>query len=274
VLKPNAIDISKVRHGLRVLVRLVASSSFPYDLGYHHNLQGLIYTLTRGTEYSGLHDQDGCRFFSFSNLIPPSPIVKKGSERSLIIASPDNHFIETLSEKLHQLSGREVRIGSMTFTVKSARPFDVALPENGFSEVTLTSGTPIIVRIPRYRYEEYGIEPKKNYDYAYWRKEYTPTAFIKQLEENLGKKYSEHTGLATEPEPILEKLRFKKQVAVPLRMKDKESTVIGTLWEFCLQPLNGQKRDILQFGLDAGFGEMNSLGFGFMNTSNGRNDRA
>jgi CRISPR-associated endoribonuclease Cas6 len=265
VLKTNAIDIPKIRHVLRVLVRLVASSSFPYDLGYHHNLQAFIYTLTRGTEYSGLHDQDGCRFFSFSNLIPPSPIVKKGSERSLIIASPDNHFIETLSKRLYQLSGREVRIGSMTFTVKGVRLFDLALPEDDFREFTLTSGTPIIVRIPRYRYEEYGIEPKKNYEYAYWRKEYTPTAFLKQVEENLTKKYGEYAGKQPEPNPIFDRLRFKKEVAIPIQMKGKESTVIGTLWEFHLQASNGQIRDILQLGLDAGFGEMNSLGFGFMN---------
>jgi CRISPR-associated endoribonuclease Cas6 len=246
-------------------MRLCADSTFPYDHGYHHNLQGFIYTLTRGTEYSGLHDQDGCRFFSFSNLIPPSPIVKKGSGRSLVIASPDNRFIETLSGKLRQLSGREVRIGSMTFTVKGVRIFDLALPEDDFSEFTLTSGTPIVVRIPRYRYEEYGIKPRKDYEYAYWRKEYTPTAFVKQIEENLTKKYGEYTGKQPEPNPIFDRLRFKKQVAVPIQMKGTESTVIGTLWEFHLQPSNGPKRDILQLGLDAGFGEMNSLGFGFMN---------
>jgi CRISPR-associated endoribonuclease Cas6 len=153
----------------------------------------------------------------------------------------------------------------MTFTVKGVRLFDLALPEDDFREFTLTSGTPIIVRIPRYRYEEYGIEPKKNYDYAYWRKEYTPTAFLKQVEENITKKYSEYTGERPAPCPIFETLRFKKQVAVPLRMKGSESTVVGTLWEFYLQHLNGQTRNLLQFGLDAGFGEMNSLGFGFMN---------
>ena len=259
---------------MRLLVGLEASSSFPYDLCYHHNLQGFIYSLLRGTEYAGIHDKDGCRFFSFSNLIPPTPIVKKGSRRSLVIASPDDHFIETLSQRLHQLAAKEARIGRMTFTVKRIKQFRTQLPIDRSCELTLASGTPIVVRIPRYRYGEYGIEPKKDYEYAYWRKEYTPTAFIKQLEENLAKKYSGYTGLETDPEPILEKLRFKKQVAVPLRMKGKESTVIGTLWEFYLQPLNGQKRDMLQFGLDAGFGEMNSLGFGFMNASNDRNDRA
>jgi CRISPR-associated endoribonuclease Cas6 len=64
---------------------------------------------------------------------------------------------------------------------------------------------------------------------------------------------------------MFERLRFNKQVAVPLRVRGKETTIIGTLWEFPLPPLDDMKREILQFGLDAGLGEMNSLGFGFMN---------
>lgn len=246
-------------------MELEASSSFPYDLCYHHNLQGFIYSLLRGTDYEVLHDKGGCRFFSFSNIIPPTPMVKKESERNLVIASPDDYFIETLSKRLYRLVDKDVKIGPMTFTVKGNKSFRARLPDDGFSEFSLASGTPIVVRIPRYRYEEYGIKPKKDYEYAYWRKEYTPKVFIKQLEENLAKKYSGYAGLETDQVPTLEKLRFKKQVAIPLRMKSKEGTVIGTLWEFYLQPLNGHKRDMLQFGLDAGFGEMNSLGFGFMN---------
>jgi CRISPR-associated endoribonuclease Cas6 len=153
----------------------------------------------------------------------------------------------------------------MTFTVKGVKPFDLVLAEDGFSEVTLTSGTPIIVRIPRYRYEEYGIEPKKNYEYAYWRTEYTPTVFLKQLEENLTKKYGEYTGEQVKADAIFERLKFRKQVAFPIRIGGNESPIIGSLWEFHFITLGSQKRDMLQFALDAGFGEMNSLGFGFMN---------
>ncbi len=35
--------------------------------------------------------------------------------------------------------------------------------------------------------------------------------------------------------------------------------------KFSFSYLGGEKRELLQFGLDAGFGEENSLGFGFMN---------
>jgi CRISPR-associated endoribonuclease Cas6 len=248
-------------------LELEATASFPYDLCYHHKLQGFIYSLLRGTRYGTLHDRDGCRFFSFSNLIPPSKMVGKGSRRILIIASPEEQFIETLSTGFRRLAGREVAIGSMKFTVKDATVFQVQLPDGGFGESSVASGTPIVIRIPRYRYEEYEIRPRKDYDYAYWRKEYTPTAFLRQVEENLRKKYSEYTHEQPEPYPIFDRLRFRKQVAVPIQMKGMKSTVIGTLWEFHLQPLNDQLLDMLQFGLDAGFGEMNSLGFGFMNVT-------
>jgi CRISPR-associated endoribonuclease Cas6 len=195
--------------------------------------------------------------------------VKEGSRLSLLVASPDEHFIEEFVEKLYQSTGKTVRMGEMIFTLKDVDQFHVKLPHDDYSDFTLTSGTPIVVRIPRYSYEQYGIEPKRNYEYAYWRKEYTPTAFIKQLEENLRKKYADYSHIQCSSESIFGKLRFKKQVAVPLLMKGRESTVIGTLWEFNLQALNAQKRHILQFGLDAGFGEMNSLGFGFMNLATG-----
>jgi CRISPR-associated endoribonuclease Cas6 len=251
--------------GLRVLVRLRAEGTFPYELAYHHHFQGFIYAQIRGTKYAELHDRQGSKFFSFSNLIPPSPIVKEGSRLSLVIASPDEHFIETLVERLRQSSGKTARIAEMIFTLKGVDQFHVELPHDDLREFTLTSGTPIVVRIPRYSYKQYGIAPKRNYEYAYWRKEYTPTAFIRQLEDNLGKKYAEYSSKHFPTERTFEKLRFKKQVAVPLLMKGRESTVIGTLWEFSIQALNGQKREILQFALDAGFGEMNSLGFGFMN---------
>jgi len=252
---------------LRLLVRLKALRRVAYNLAYHKDLQGLVYRFLRNSAFKTLHDRKGYKYFSFSNIVPPSRMIDEGSSRSLIVASPDSHFIETVSKGLEQIQGREVRIGEMAFKVEETRPFNQDLPEDSFDGFTLTSGTPIIVRIPQNRLQEYGITPKHPYRYVYWRKEHTPTAFMKQLEENLVKKYNEYYGTRLEPFQIFEQLRFKKQVAVPLRMKGEESTIIGTLWDFHFTPLNGIRRDLLQFGLDAGFGEMNSLGFGFMNVN-------
>ena len=181
-----------------------------------------------------------------------------------MIASPDSDFVRAMQSEAKKIEGTVIKIGAMNFRLLDSRLLDARLPED-FEEFRLITGTPIVARIPKYRLPEYGIEPARDYDYVYWRKEYTPTAFIKQLEENLAKKYNEYYSAEVEPPPIVEKLHFKKQVAVPLQMKSAETTIIGTLWEFLFSHLNGLKRYMIQFGLDAGFGEMNSLGFGFMN---------
>jgi len=254
---------------LRLLVRLKALRRAAYNLAYHKDLQGLVYRFLRNSAFKTLHDRKGPKYFSFSNLIPPSGVINEGSNKTLIVASPDGHLIETLSHSLEGVMNREIRIGEMTFRIESAGVFSHDLPQNASGEFTLTSGTPIVVRIPQDRLQEYGITAKHPYRYVYWRKEHTPTAFMKQLEENLVKKYNDYYDAELEPFQIFEQLRFKKQVAIPLRMKGEESTIIGTLWDFHFTPLNGVKRDLLQFGLDAGFGEMNSLGFGFMNITEG-----
>ena len=250
---------------MRLLVRLKALRRVAYNLAYHKDLQGLVYRFLRNSAFKTLHDRKGYKYFSFSNIIPPSGVINEGSNKTLIIASPDRRLIETLSHSLEGIMTREIKIGEMAFRVEATRIFNHDLPRDAFGDFTLTSGTPIVVRIPQNRLQEYGITPKHPYRYVYWRKEHTPTAFMKQLEENLIKKYNEYYDTELEPIQIFSRLQFRKQVAVPLRMKGGESTVIGTLWEFHFGPLSRLKRRLLQFGLDAGFGEMNSLGFGFMN---------
>jgi CRISPR-associated endoribonuclease Cas6 len=249
---------------LRLVLTLRSTRSSPYDLCYHRNLQGFIYNLIRRAGYLDLHDKPGCKFFSFSNLIPPSRRIEAGCKKTLIASSPDSEMIASLQDESKRIAGEEIRIGGMTFRLEKSKTVETNIPD-GFGEFTLDSGTPIVIRIPRHRLQEYGITPARDYDYVYWRKEYTPTPFIKQLEENLIKKYNEYSGTETDESPVFEKIRFVKQVAVPLRIDRRETTVIGTLWTFYLRALDDQKREMLRFGLDAGFGEMNSLGFGFMN---------
>ena len=45
----------------------------------------------------------------------------------------------------------------------------------------------------------------------------------------------------------------------------KNIPVIGSIWRFKFNNIDKEQQEILQLGLDAGFGEMNSSGFGFMN---------
>jgi len=90
--------------------------------------------------------------------------------RTLIISSPNSEFITHLYEILKQpwnYSG-QIKIGHMKFRIDSLDKLVVNLPDN--SPISLITGTPIIVRIPREKYKSYGIEPSGKYDYIYWRK--------------------------------------------------------------------------------------------------------
>jgi CRISPR-associated endoribonuclease Cas6 len=102
--------------------------------------------------------------------------------------------------------------------------------------------------------------------------------FISQVENNLLKKYKEYQNLKSAIEgeeltmsllqqssfSLFQKFKFKKQISTRLFMKGFDQVIIGTVWEFSFSI--DSNKDIIQFALDAGLGERNSLGFGFMNT--------
>lgn len=190
---------------MRLLIELEGLQDCAYDLRYYHKLQGFLYGLLKGTPYSGLHDRRGYKFFSFSNIFPPRDF-KKGEMRHFLIASPNEGLVGVLKEKLGRL-GR-VNVGDMSFMAKGV---SVLRPKVGRSCVLIT-GTPIIVRIPKENYGKYNIRPKKDYNYVYWRKNYPFNAFIRQLEDNLVKKYNEFYGTKLEATPLFEQFIFKKQV--------------------------------------------------------------
>jgi len=100
---------------------------------------------------------------------------------------------------------------------------------------------------------------------VYWRKQHSFAAFVKQLEDNLKKKYREYHEDEPTADPIFEQFIFKKQVCNHVILDGREVKVFGSNWEFIFNYLDNEKQKILQFGLDCGFGELNSMGFGFMN---------
>ena len=241
---------------MRVLVKLRNAKAQAYDLNYYNKLQGFIYNLISGTEYGKLHDKEGYKFFSFSNIFPLSS--REGDNRNVIIASPNNNFIDAISNKLNERKD-PIHIGEQEFELSDIKKIKVKLK----SRAELITGTPIVMRIPRENYGKYGIDEK--YDSAYWKKKHSFEAFIKQLEDNLFKKYKSFHKAEIVESPIFGQFIFKKSVVNHIIKNGKEHKVFGSLWEFNFNYLSSEQRKILEFGLDAGFGELNSLGFGFMN---------
>ncbi len=243
---------------MRLLISLKALGDLAYDLRYHHKLQGFLYGLLEGTTYSGLHDRRGYKFFCFSNLFPPRDAAA-GEMRYLLVSSPNLNLMQVLGDRLAKVD--MIHIGDGAFKVVEVRELDPQVEEG----CVLVTGTPIVVRVPKERYAEYGIVPEKPYSYVYWRKHHSFMAFLKQLEDNLKKKYREYHEDAPTSEPVFEQFVFKKQVCNHVVFEGKEAKVFGSLWEFPIGTLSEERWRLLQFGLDCGFGELNSLGFGFMN---------
>lgn len=245
---------------MRVLVELQSTKQQPYQLEYHYPLQGFIYSLLRNSKFEKIHDKEGYKFFCFSNIFPAYDF-KQGDTRYLLISSPDRDFVWHVASILREKkrSGEFVNIGSMQFVIKNVKIMEMKLRK----PFTLITGTPIVIRIPKKKYEKFDVKPRYPYQYIYWRKEYPLELFIEQVENNLRKKYAEFNGSRVKRESIIQRLTFVKQVSTRVYIHDRAQVLIGSVWEFWFN--NDVHRKLLEFGLDCGFGERNPLGFGFMN---------
>lgn len=252
---------------MRLLLKFRFLNNCSYDTSAYHKFQGFIYRQLIGTPYEKLHDKPGYKFFCFSNLFPvgdPPKTIKENETRSFIISSPASAMIKLLAEKIRkQADGKEpVNIGEYRFLVEDLRTIDVRL----HSSPSIASATPITMRIPEERYGQYGIVSEfRKRRYVYWRPQYDFSAFVKQLDENLIKKYNDFHGLSIEEQPIFEQYNFKKSVCCHAVENGIEQEIVGSIWNFSFSHLSPWQRKILEFGLDCGFGERNSLGFGFVN---------
>lgn len=245
---------------MRLLVKLNSLKSAAYDLKYYHKLRGFLYGLQRNSKYFNRHDNVDYKLFTFSNIFPAKD-MKLGDIRTLIVSSPDSDFIKWMYGQLSLMSHstNQVEIGEMQFEIESVNFLKTFVNDN----TALITGTPIIMRIPKERYAGYGIESKRPYEY--WRPEYDFNAFVKQLSDNLVKKYNQYYSKDVKGQSLFEMFKFKKQVCVHRIENGIEIKTIGSLWEFKFNHLEPEQKRILNLGLESGLGELNSSGFGFMN---------
>lgn len=246
------------------MLRLKAAKEQSYDNNYHYKVQSFLYNLIRNTEFYHLHDSIGKSYpgktitpFCFSNLFPYGN-MNQGSRKSMMISSPNEKFLTVLLEKIKGLEGHCIHFGELLFDVVGSMIFSPKL----ITPLRFTTMTPIILRIPRANYQVYDLDLKYPYEYIFWRENYPLELFINQVESNLKNKFTRFYN--REPEQTLKfsNLVFKKQVSKKIVIRGMVQTIIGTLWEFWLENIN----ELAEFSLDAGLGERNSLGFGFLNS--------
>lgn len=252
---------------MRILVSLSALESYNQNnFEYHHPAQGFVYSLLRNTTFEGLHDKKGYKFFCFSNIFH-SKNDKSADTFNLIISSPSTAFIDQLNYQLQKLIDNQVplRIKSL-FVINKV----TSIPARNLKfPLKVKTSSPILIRIPSQRFLGYSTSSIK-YPSVYWRYDHPTHLFIDALESNLRKKYKEyslnnHHNLVslTSERRLVHEFQFKKQVSTNIQIHGSRIPIIGSLWEFLLS--EGVDPEFQLFALDCGFGERNSLGFGFMN---------
>ena len=235
---------------------------YTYDFSYYSRVQAFIYNVLRGSRYDYLHRSRGYKFFCFSNIFPYSVYFRDGDVKRLIISSPDEGFIDLIYRRIMDIIDMEpsISIGHMRFKLIGVKKF--RLRPGRF--IHMISATPIVVRIPEKFYGMLGIGRAKE-KYIYWRSMYPVEAFLYMVERNLIKKYNQFYNTDFKQSGFIREGRFKKEVAVKLRIRDKYIDVIGSIWEFYFDNPPEDIRRILEFGMETGLGERNSYGLGFIN---------
>ena len=246
---------------MRLLLSFRAIHNQIHDPYYHYKTQAFLYSLIRDTEFDTIHDSHPTKQtatpFCFSNIFPHRD-MKDGDKKSLLISSPSSKLINVMADSLKQR--KVVGIGNMEFVLDNVKKFNLQLkPPYRF----ITS-TPTIIRVHKSVYTQFETETKHPYEYVFWRKDHALEMFLKQAELNLKTKFEKFYGKETKNLLKFTKFIFKKELPIKIQMKDQKTfTVFASFWEFWFE----EENELIKFGLDAGFGERNRLGFGFLNPS-------
>ena len=231
-------------------------SQFVYDNTYNHKLQGRLYHDLHRAGYDEIHSDQGPKLFSYSNPFPPRNGAE-GDDRRLLFASTDPEMVTGVAYGL--CSNSELNIGEMAFEVQEAFTIEPAVGEHG----ELVTGTPIVLRFGTEKAREFGIDTE--HERTYWRPEHGMNLFFDRLYENLQHKYRLAYDEPPPESPYFSEYSLDRSISKPVAYADNEVTYIGSEWTFAYEVESAGHRRILDLALDAGLGELNGLGFGFVN---------
>jgi CRISPR-associated endoribonuclease Cas6 len=258
---------------MRLLIRLRARRDAAYDNAHHAKLRGRIWNALDETDYASRHDGDEPPGFCFSLVFPPRE-MQEGDERWLLVAAPEEQLLAHVAQDLQE--DRELNVGEMPFRIEDVNAVDPDVGEPGTSG-TLESGTGVLVRIPPWQREAYGINDDHGDTATFWRPEHTMEPFRTQLRANLDRKHRlfapDYLPGPTDCEGVLfDEYDLLKTYALPVDVTEGERmTYVVSKWKLGFTVRDDHHRRHLNLALDCGIGERNSLGFGFINLL-GEND--
>ena len=233
---------------MRLIIKFVPAEDFSADVVYKHTIQGFIYDCLKGTEDdASFHSAKRFKFFCFSDIFPSGDFVE-GEERSFIVSSPNRALITRFFEGLR--AKKEAHIGTHKIRINRVKKVQVRL-KNQF-----ISGSPIVL-----------YKDNRTNRYYSFRRDGDLDFFLRRLMDNAVRKYEAFYGEKTELlEPIFDRLRFNKEVAVKNVKDGQEFIMIESVW-YVLEKfeLSADLRRFYWFLMECGLGEKNSMGFGFVN---------
>jgi CRISPR-associated endoribonuclease Cas6 len=251
---------------VRVLVRLRVQADAAYDNTYHNKLRGRLWRALEGTDFEDAHDTNHPPGFCYSNPFPPGD-MEEGDGRTLLVASPHEELLTHIARDLR--TDPELNIGEMRYWVEDVSALAPDVGEPGSTGIVET-GTGVVVRIPPWQFEEYGIEVDSD-EAEFWQPEYTIEPFQNQVVANLDKKHRlfapDHLPGPSECDgELFESYEFIKTYALPVTVTEgEEMTYVVSKWRLGYRVRDDHHRRHLNLALDCGIGERNSLGFGFVN---------
>lgn len=265
---------------MRIKITLSVSGNGRIDFNYQHQIQAVIYQFLARSDpdyASWLHEQGYVyhrdqifKLFVYSGLIFHGPIrldgcfAFEGSPSrpftfSFQIASPVNQFIQHLIDGIFK-EGNEITLGKQradTLRVETLPdPLNPQLPpfDKGGSEGVMLSPleSPIFIKKPM---------PKGQKDIYLFPGD---QGFEELLNQNLIHKYETLYNRVYQGEPLRFEFLPAKGKAVKAFKVFKDGRITGEI-KGTLQPftVTGPK-DLIQIGLDCGFGRNNSLGCGYV----------
>lgn len=277
-----------------------------YNSYNRYEILGLIYKLLKNTKFEYLHSHKGFKFFNFSNIFPVEKF-EKDKEYNLIISSPNKELIKVIKSRIKEYPERILQIGKLKFEIKKVKTFDLKLkfPWKTSSPIVLRKGKYAFIYDGKNEYrvflknvkilkdlgfkkeklnirqnfknitqEELNNLPKNSKIikisdvYFSFEKGDNFSEWLQELKRNSIEKYKEFFNEEIEIEGnIFEEFKYKREIPIKMRIKNKEVIFIGTEWEKLnvLRKLSREEIKFYKFLLDCGLGSLNSLGFGFVN---------
>jgi CRISPR-associated endoribonuclease Cas6 len=225
--------------------------------------------LIASTEFKGIHNLKTYKLFCFSNIFPPS-IVKSGELRYLLISSPNIDLIRSVFSHLKEnlVNYEVINIGEQQYCIRSLELLETIVAAE---KCVIRTSTPVSIRIPEKAYQLYNVDAEyRKEKFLYWRSNLSHDMFLKAILNNIRSKYKffYKTDIIN-IEQTIQSFILLKEVVIHLDIGKYTAKVPASFWRFHFGNLDKEKRDVLNFALDTGIGERNSVGLGFLNVEEG-----